>query len=66
MEYDDGRYKRHSGDCIEGESHMLNVDRVVRLVARAEIGRHFISEIGRIVFCPGLKLGELLLHGLRV
>ena len=37
MEYDDGRDKRHSGDGVERESNMLQVDRVVRLVARAEI-----------------------------
>ena len=36
MEYNDGRDKRDSGDGIESESHMFKVDRVVRLVARAE------------------------------
>lgn len=37
MEYDDGRDKRHSGDGVEREPNMLQVDRVVRLVARAVV-----------------------------
>ena len=43
MEYDDGRDKRHSGDGVEREPNMLQVDRVVRLVARAEIVKTFIG-----------------------
>ena len=43
MEYDDGRDKRHGGDGVECKPHVLEVDRVVRLVARAAIVRTSIG-----------------------
>ena len=37
MEYDNSRDERHGGDCIEGEPNMFQADRVVCLVAWAEV-----------------------------